>query len=131
MYIGQMFQVEMLTHNEYITNRSMVTGFEWKGNIDIKKLTAERASDAILEFLSKNPEMFYTSSSIISALCSEELGEEALGNRLVGTTITQMRGRGELDYCGSGIKNDPYTYKYPTNIVDKLLSKNVDNHETE
>lgn len=119
----QMFQIEMMTHNEYITNRSMVTGFEWKGNIDIKKLAADRASDAVLEFLAKAPDKYFKASDITEVICSESLGEDAIALKTAGTAIAKMREKGQIDSSGKGGVKDPYTYKYPKTLIDKMLSE--------
>lgn len=114
------FQIEMKSKNEYITNRSMVTGFSWRGNIEIKKLAEDRASDAILNMLAIAPEKYFKASEILSIICDESLGDDAISERTAGTSLAKMRSKGQLDYKGEGGPRDPYVYKYPTSLLEKL-----------
>ena len=116
------FQVVMETETEYISGRSKVTGFSWKGVIDIKHLAEDRASDAVLQFLAKSPDRFIPGTEIIAAICSEELGDAAIGSRAAGTAIAKMRGLKQVDFQGNGTKNNPYVYRYPVALIDKMLA---------
>ena len=111
------FQIEMKSRPEYITNRSMVTGFEWKGNIDTGKLAEDKARDAILGFLAKSPDTYFTASQILDALCSDDQ-EDSLGTKNVSAKLKILREDGDIDFRGQGGRKDPYTYRHHHGLLD-------------
>lgn len=113
----QPFQIEMLTQTEQITNRSKVTGFAWKGNVEIKILMSDRAEEAILSFLSTAPDYDFTTEQIIENVTSST----EIGERNILDSLRKLRATNRVAFKGDGKRGNPYLHSYPKNIVDNAL----------
>lgn len=109
------FQIEMLTHTEYISNVSTVTGFKFLGDITPAQLVKDRAYEAVLEFLKKDANKAFTADEIKLGVVLTGFGENAIKG-----VFHDMKNDPSILITGAGVKGSPHTYQYRLDLTKEL-----------
>jgi hypothetical protein len=86
-----------------LPTESIVTGYTFMREVTEEKITSEKAKDAVIEYLAKNPKLFYTIPDITEAIRNDDFTD-----RTIRTIINEMCDIKDLERIGKGLKNDPY-----------------------
>ena len=110
----QPFEIEMQIKNEYMTGRSMVTGFSWRGESRLPELAISQAKNAVLAFLRLDAQRYYTRKEIRTGLATSGIG----WNTIYGA-VKALTADGYLDVGVGGVSERAETFKYGKILIDK------------
>lgn len=101
-----------------------VLGYSFVRELTEEKLATEKAEDAIITFLAKEPKRFFTYQDIVAAIENEEFSR-----RTIETSVRNMCDAKNLISRGKGGKNDPFRFQIANASSYKDVEEFIENYQ--